>query len=56
MTGEEGRPAVMLAQGGRDEVKAVVMAAVEGGLLRRPDMCMVVPRPGNAIRRGEYPA
>lgn len=54
--GMEGRPCVVLAQGGRDEVKALVMAGVEDGVLRRLDMCMVVPRPENAVRSGEYPA
>jgi hypothetical protein len=53
--GMEGRPCVLMAQGGRDEVKAVVMASVEDGVLRRLDMCMIVPRPENAIRSGEYP-
>lgn len=51
----EGRPCVVLAQGHRDDLKALVVAEVEDGVLRRLDMCVVLPTPDAAIRSGDYP-
>ena len=52
----ERRPCVVLAQGDRERLVALVLATVEDGVLRRLDLCAVLPCPQDAIRTGEYPA
>jgi hypothetical protein len=47
-------PCVVLAQGSRDNLVAVVLATVRDGKLSRLDLC-VVPHPSSASRSGEYP-
>ena len=48
-------PCVVLAQGDKDNLVAVVLAKVEGDSISRIDMC-IVPTPKSVIRSGEYPA
>lgn len=47
-------PCVVLAQGGKDDLIAVVLAKVKDGRLLRLDLC-VAPSPWSAIRSGIYP-
>ena len=47
-------PCVVLAQGGRDDLVAVVLAKVEGGRIQRLDLCGA-PSPHAARRTGDYP-
>ena len=47
-------PCVVLAEGGKDELVAVVVAKIEGDKIERLDLC-IVPRPESATRSGEYP-
>lgn len=47
-------PCVLMAQGGKDELVALVVARVEGGKLKRLDLCGA-PSPHSARRTGEYP-
>ena len=46
---------VVMAQGGKDDVAALVLFQVEGGYIARMDMCTVVPDPRSARRTGIYP-
>ena len=46
-------PCVVLAQGGKDNLVAVVLAQVEGNSISRIDMC-IVPTPQSAARSGVY--
>ena len=54
LTREFPGPCVVLAQGGKDDLIAVVLAKVENGRLVRLDLC-VAPSPWGAIRSGIYP-
>ena len=47
-------PCVVMAQGEKDNLLAVVLAKVEGGKLKRLDFCGA-PSPHSARRTGEYP-
>ena len=48
------QPCVILAQGSKEDLVAIVLARTEGGLLKRLDLC-IVPEPHSAIRSGDYP-
>ncbi len=48
------RPCVVMAQGDRDNLLAVVLAEVASGKILRIDLC-AVPAPQAARRTGEYP-
>ncbi len=48
-------PCVLLAQGDQDNLVGLVLAEVEGGRIKRLDLC-VAPSPHSAIRTGEYPS
>jgi hypothetical protein len=47
-------PCVVMAQGDKDNLLALVLARVEGGKIRHLDLCGV-PSPHSARRSGEYP-
>ena len=47
-------PCVVLAQGDKENLVALVLAKVRGGQIERIDMC-IVPTPQSAKRSGEYP-
>ena len=47
-------PCVVMAQGSKDNLLAVVLAKVEGGKIKRLDLCGA-PSPYSARRTGEYP-
>lgn len=47
-------PCVVLAQGEKENVVALVLAKVKGDFIERIDMC-IVPAPQSAKRSGEYP-
>lgn len=47
-------PCVVMAQGDKENLAAVVLAKVECGKLRRLDLCGA-PSPHTARRTGEYP-
>ena len=47
-------PCVVLAQGDKENLVALVLAKVKDGFIERIDMC-IVPAPQSAIRSGEYP-
>ena len=47
-------PCVVMAQGDRDKLAAVVLATVEGDKIKRLDLCGA-PSPHSAIRSGIYP-
>ena len=47
-------PCVIMAQGEKDNLLAVVLAKVEGGKIKRLDLCGA-PSPHSARRTGEYP-
>ena len=47
-------PCVVMAQGKRDDLVALVVAEVADGKIRRLDMCCIPP-PQSARRSGEYP-
>jgi len=51
----ENQPCVILAQNDKSNLVAVVLAKVEGGRLKRLDLC-AVPPPEEAERSGEYPS
>ena len=48
-------PCVVMAQGDKDNLLAVVLAKVEDGKTKRLDLCGA-PSPHSARRTGEYPA
>jgi hypothetical protein len=48
-------PCVVLAQGEKENLVALVLAEVKGDLIKRIDMC-IVPNPQSAERSGEYPS
>ena len=50
----EPGPCALVAQGNRDNARAVVLFEVEGGRIVRIDMCLV-PSPETVHRTGEYP-
>lgn len=47
-------PCVVMAQGEKDNLTAVVLAKVEDGKIKRLDLCGV-PSPHSAMRTGLYP-
>lgn len=47
-------PCVVMAQGDKDNLLAVVLAKVEGGKIKRLDLCGA-PSPHSARRTGDYP-
>ena len=47
-------PCVVLAQGGKDNLVALVLVRVENGRVKRLDLCSA-PSPHSARRSGEYP-
>ena len=47
-------PCVVLAQGEKENLVALVLAKVKGDQIERIDMC-IVPTPQSAKRSGEYP-
>lgn len=47
-------PCVVMAEGEQDNLVATVLAKVEGGKIKRMDMCCV-PSPHESRRSGEYP-
>jgi hypothetical protein len=47
-------PCVVLAQGDKENLVAVVFAEVKGDFIERIDLC-VAPTPQSAKRSGEYP-
>jgi hypothetical protein len=47
-------PCVVLAQGEKENLVALVLAKVKGDFIERIDMC-IVPTPESAKRSGEYP-
>ena len=48
-------PCVVLAQGEKENLVALVLAEVKGDFIKRIDMC-IVPAPKTAKRSGEYPS
>ena len=48
-------PCVVLAQGEKENLVALVLAEVKGDLIKRIDMC-IVPSTQSAERSGEYPS
>ena len=51
---EFSEPCVVMSQDDRDNLLAVVLASVEGGTIKRLDLCGA-PSPHSALRTGEYP-
>jgi len=47
-------PCVVLAQGDKENIVALVLAKIKGDKIERIDMC-IVPTPQSANRSGEYP-
>lgn len=47
-------PCVVMAQGSQDQLKAIVLAKVEAGKIKRLDLCCAPP-PESARRTGVYP-
>ena len=47
-------PCVVMAQGGKDNLVAVVLAKIEDGKIKRLDLCGA-PSPHSARRTGDYP-
>ena len=47
-------PCVVLAQGEKENLVALVLAEVKGDFIERIDMC-IAPSPKSAKRSGEYP-
>ena len=52
-TGLAGRDCVFMAQGRKENVTAVVLFEVEGGMIKRYDLC--IPELLGVIRSGVYP-
>lgn len=50
-----GGPCVVMAQGSKDNLLAIVLAEVNDGKIKRLDICQIPP-PSAATRTGEYPA
>lgn len=50
----EEQPCVILAQGSKDNLVALVLAKTGGSLLKRLDLC-IAPEPRSAIRSNDYP-
>jgi hypothetical protein len=53
-----GRPCVIVYQGcdvRQRRPSALALVEVEGGLVRRVDLCNIAPSPASAIRTGEFP-
>jgi len=51
----QGRPALVLAQGARENREGAVLVEVGDGKIRRIDLCSVVPHPSEVTGTGEYP-
>lgn len=51
----EGTPCCLIAQGGKDELVALVLFETDEGKIKRIDLCCVLPEPRSATRTGEYP-
>ena len=49
------RPCVLLSQGDRDRKVGVALVTIEGVLIRRIDMCTVLPTVADARGSGSYP-
>lgn len=49
------RPCILMAQGNKDEILALVLLETEAGKIKRIDICTVAPHPSSAMRIGEYP-
>ena len=49
------QPCVVVAQGIREDVGAIVLFRVEDDKITQIDMCSVAPDPSTALRLGEYP-
>jgi hypothetical protein len=47
-------PCVVIAQGKKNDLVAIVLVEVEAGKIKRLDMCCIPP-PQSAKRTGEYP-
>ena len=47
-------PCIVIAQGDKENLVALVLAKVKGNQIERIDMC-IVPTPQSAKRSGEYP-
>lgn len=54
LTREFPGPCIVLAQGEKENLVAVILAKVKGDFIERIDMC-IVPSPESAVRTGEYP-
>lgn len=52
----EGKPCILIAQGNPNEMLALVLLEVEDKMIKRIDICTVIPHPSTAIRTGEYPS
>ncbi|MBS0391684.1 MAG: nuclear transport factor 2 family protein [Proteobacteria bacterium] len=50
----ENQPCVILAQGSKEDLVAIVLAKTEGAFLKRLDLC-IVPEPHSAKRSNDYP-
>jgi hypothetical protein len=55
LTDSFSSPCVVLAQGGKENLVALVLAKVKGDFIERIDMC-IVPAPQSAKRSSEYPS
>jgi len=55
LSAPEGQPCVLIWQGGSTEPDALVLLEVDGGEIRRVDICTVAPAPSTAERTGIYP-
>lgn len=50
-----GHACVLIAQGDRDDLSALVLFEIEGDLVTRIDLCTIAPHPSSARRTGDYP-
>ncbi len=48
-------PCIVVAQGDSEDVSASVLLTISDGLIKRIDICTVVPSPDMAFRTGIYP-
>lgn len=55
LLGSTGRPCVVIAQNGKDDLVGLILLDVEDGLIKTIGLCTAIPRPAMAIRTGEYP-
>ena len=47
-------PCILLAQGDRNKVGAVVLIDVENGKIKTINLCNIAPHPSSCRRLGEY--